>query len=188
MLTHAGTRELRTDRLTLRRFVLSDADVMFQNYAADGRVARFLSWEPYESVEGVHAFLARLIEEYRCKDYYHWAMEWEGQIIGSISVTELDEKNGCCEVGYCIGYGYWNRGFTSEALKAVMGFLFLDVNMHRIIAKHDGENSASGAVMKKCGMAYEGRLREHYCRHDGSYGDALVYGILKKEFLGGAGK
>ena len=188
MLTYTGTREILTDRLTLRRFLLSDAEQMFQNYAADGRVTRFLTWEPYKSVEGVRAFLIGMMEEYRHKDYYHWAMEWEGQIIGSISVTALDEKNGCCEVGYCIGYDYWNRGFTTEALKAVMGFLFLDVNMHRITAKHDTENPASGAVMKKCGMKVEGRLREHYCRHDGSYGDAVVYGILKKEFLGGAGE
>ncbi|MBC8560159.1 GNAT family N-acetyltransferase [Fumia xinanensis] len=53
-----GTRELRTGRLTLRRFVLPDADVMFQNYAADGRVTRFLSWEPYQSAEEVRRFVA----------------------------------------------------------------------------------------------------------------------------------
>lgn len=56
MLAHTGTREILTDRLTLRRFLLSDAEQMFQNYAADGRVTRFLTWEPYKSVEDVRVF------------------------------------------------------------------------------------------------------------------------------------
>lgn len=50
--------------------------------------------------------------------------------------------------------------------------------MHRVMAKHDVENPASGEVMKKCGMTYEGRLKEYYLRHDGTYSDALVYGII----------
>lgn len=183
-----GTRELRTGRLTLRRFVLPDADVMFQNYAADGRVTRFLSWEPYQSAEEVRRFVASVIGAYGREDFYHWAIEFEGQIVGSISAIGIDERNGCCEVGYCIACDQWNRGITTEALKAAMSFLFAEVGFRRITAKHDIENLASGAVMKKCGMLYEGRLREHYRRHDGSYGDALAYGILKKEFLGGAGE
>lgn len=63
-----------------------------------------------------------------------------------------------------------------------MNFLFNGVGMHRITAKHDIENPVSGKAMQKCGMKYEGKLREHYLRHDGTYSDSLVYGILKNEF------
>lgn len=61
-----------------------------------------------------------------------------------------------------------------------MNFLFQEVGIHRITAKHDAENPSSGKVMQKCNMVYEGRLRDYYLRHDGTYSDSLVYGILKK--------
>lgn len=60
--------------------------------------------------------------------------------------------------------------------------------MHRIMAKHDIENPTSGEVMKKCGMTYEGRFKEFYLRHDGTYSDALVYGIVRCDLKGKVNK
>lgn len=182
MLQHKGTCELKSDRMKLRRFILSDAKSMYKNYATDERVTRFLSWTPYVCVEDVESFLQSVLEEYNRPDTYHWAIEVDGEIIGSISTISIDEKNCSCEVGYCVAYDYWNRGITSEALRMVIRFLFEEVEMHRIMAKHDVDNPASGKVMQKCGMTYEGILREHYLRHDGIFSDALVYGILRREF------
>lgn len=182
MLTHKGTTELKSERITLRRFVLSDAKSMYKNYATDERVTRFLPWTPYTCVADVESFIQSVIEEYERLDMYHWVIDVDGEVIGSISTTSIDEKNCSCEVGYCIAYDCWNKGFTSEALGLIMKFLFEEVSMNRIMAKHDVENPASGRVMQKCGMAYEGRLLEHYKRHDGTFSDSLVYGILKKEF------
>jgi len=182
MLQHKGTKELKSERLTLRQFSPSDAQYMYKNYATDERVTRFLSWRPYTCVEDVEKFLASVIEEYNRLDTYHWAIEVAGEVIGSISTIDIDEKNCGCEVGYCIAYDYWNKGVTTEALKLVLKFLFNEVDMHRIMAKHDVDNPASGKVMQKCGMTYEGRMRERYLRHDGTFSDSLVYGILKREF------
>ncbi|GAE86983.1 GNAT family N-acetyltransferase [Acetivibrio straminisolvens] len=182
MLAHKGTKEIDTKRLKLRKYTLLDAASMYKNYAADERVARFLSWKPYKSIEEVEAFLSDMIGKYECKDVYHWAIEMNREVIGSISTISIDEKNCNCELGYCIGYDYWNKGIATEAMLAVMNFLFNEVGMHRITAKHDVENPASGRVMQKCNMTYEGKLRGHYLRHDGTYSDALVYGIIKNEF------
>jgi len=179
MLKHKGTQELFTERLRLRRYNISDAGNMFKNYASDARVTKFLSWKPYKSVKDVENYLTGVISKYVSQDVYHWAIEINGEIIGSISVMSVDERNHNCEIGYCIGYDYWSKGITSEALSAVMTFLFKEVGMHRIFAKHDVENPASGKVMQKCNMMYEGRLREHYLRHDGTYSDALVYSSLQ---------
>jgi len=155
---------------------------MYKNYATDERVTKFLTWKPYKSIEDIETFLSDVINKYTCRSVYHWAIEINNEIIGGISTVSIDEKNNNCELGYCIGYDYWNKGITSEALSAVMNFLFNEVGMHRITAKHDIENPASGKVMQKCNMTYEGKLREHYLRHDGTFSDALVYGILKNEF------
>lgn len=183
MLIHKGTKDLSTKRLKLRKFTLSDATCMYKNYATDERVTKFLFWKPYKSIQDIEIFLSDTINEYISQNVYHWAIEINNEIIGSISTISIDEKNCNCEIGYCIGYDYWNKGITSEALSAVMNFLFKEVGMHRIMAKHNIENPASGKVMQKCNMTYEGKLREHYLRNDGTYSDSLVYSILKKEFL-----
>jgi ribosomal-protein-alanine N-acetyltransferase len=182
MLVHKGTQELCTKRLKLRKYTLSDAAYMYRNYADDERVTKFLSWKPYKNIEDIKTFLSERINEYASKNVYHWAIEIKNEIIGSISVISIDEKNCNCEIGYCIGFDYWNQGITGEALSTIMNFLFNEVGMHRITAKHDIDNPASGKVMLKCNMTYEGNLRKYYLRHDGTYSDALVYSILKNEY------
>lgn len=181
MLNHVGTKEIRTSRLLLRKYSLSDIDDMFKNYANDERVTKYLSWKAYNNAEDIRPFLEMVLQDYEKESTYNWAIEYEGEMIGSISVMSVDDLRNNCEVGYCIGYDYWNKGITSEALAAVIEFLFEEVGMHRVLAKHDVENPASGEVMKKCGMTYEGRFREYYLRYDGSYSDAIVYGVVNEE-------
>ena len=180
MLNHKGTKEIHTNRLLLRKYRISDAKEMFENYASDERVTKYMPWKAYNKVSDVSSFLESAIREYEKASTYHWAIEYEGKMIGGISATVNDMRNNC-EVGYCIGYDFWNKGITSEALAAIITFLFDEVGMHRIMAKHDIENPASGEVMKKCGMTYEGRFTEYYLRHDGTYSDALVYGIVNEK-------
>jgi ribosomal-protein-alanine N-acetyltransferase len=62
-------------------------------------------------------------------------------------------------IGYCIGRKWWHSGITSEALESVIQFLIEEVGLNRIESRHDPRNPNSGAVMKKCGMKYEGTLR-----------------------------
>ncbi len=181
-MEHKGTRDLKSNRLTLRKFEISDAPSMFKNYASDIRVTKFLSWKAYEKVEDIENYLRVVTPNNNNETVYNWAITLNNEVIGSISVISLDNKNHSCEIGYCVGYNYWNKGFTTEALNIVLDYLFNIVGMNRIFAKHDIDNMASGEVMKKCNMKYEGRLREHYLRHDGTYSDSLVYGIIKSEY------
>ena len=180
MLNHKGTKEIRTNRLLLRKYRLSDAEEMFENYANDDRVTKYLPWKPYSNPADVIPFLEMTIKKYEEISTYNWAIIYQGSVIGGISAMSIDTMRNNCEVGYCIGYDFWNKGITSEALAAVIAFLFDEVGMHRIMAKHDIENPASGEVMKKCGMTYEGRFKEYYLRHDSTYSDALVYGIVNE--------
>ena len=71
----------------------------------------------------------------------------------------------------------------SEAVHKVIGYLFKEVGMHRIVAAHDPNNPASGKVMEKCGMTREGLLRHQIRRCDGTYADLVYYGILEDEYL-----
>lgn len=182
MFEHKGTQTLRTERLILRKYQLSDAQDMFKNYAADERVTKFLSWPPYTNTADIEEFLRERIAEYADPSNYHWAIEMNGEMIGSISVIGGSDYHRNCEIGYCLGYEFWNKGIMAESLAAVIKFLFEEVGMNRIIAKHNEKNPASGRVMQKCGMTHEATFREHYHMNDGNYYDSILYRILRSEY------
>ena len=84
MITHKGTQMLRTERLTLRRFFMDDAQAMFENWANDERVTRDLTWLPHESPEFTRQLLAGWCAAYDNLSTYNWAIIYEGTPIGNI--------------------------------------------------------------------------------------------------------
>jgi ribosomal-protein-alanine N-acetyltransferase len=82
-----------------------------------------------------------------------------------------------------MGYDYWNKGLMTETLRCVLEYLFNQVGMNRVEAIYEPENPASGRVMQKCGMQYEGTLRQFFLCRDGTYADGRLCAILKEEFL-----
>lgn len=182
MLTHKGTQTLHTERLTLRRFTPDDAQAMFDNWAKDGRVTRYLTWSPHPSPEATQELLRLWCDAYENPGTYNWAMVYEGTLIGNISVTHMDEKSEWAELGYCMGYAYWNKGLMPEAVKAVIAFLFTQVLVNRIAITHAVKNPASGRVAQKCGFTFEGTKREYYQSSTGEFLDISDYGILRREW------
>ena len=183
MVKHQGTVVLETSRLLLRPFVLEDGEAMFRNWASDSEVTKYLTWPPHGSVEITQGLLSQWVADYQSKDFYQWAIvlkEQSMEPIGSISVVAHNSQVGKAEIGYCIGRSWWHQGITSEALQAVMDFLFDRVGMNRLEARHDPRNPHSGNVMKKCGMVYEGTLRQSDCNNQGLC-DACLYALLAEE-------
>ena len=182
MLTHKGTQTIDTPRLILRRAVREDAEPMFRNWASDDAVTKFLTWPTYQSVESAYPILNMWVNNYEKDDYYHWMIVLKelGEPIGSISVVNQRDDIAEAEIGYCIGKAWWHRGIMTEALTAVMDYLFDEVGMNRIEAKHDVNNPHSGAVMKKCGMRYEGTSRQSDRNNQGIC-DLVTYGILRSD-------
>ncbi|GAB6108176.1 GNAT family N-acetyltransferase [Fusibacter bizertensis] len=183
-LTHKGTRIITTERLTLRPFRLSDAEDMYNNWASDPEVARFLTWPAHEHVEITKEILSIWCGQYEYDNVYNWAIELnaEKQAIGGISVVAKSENDLSCEIGYCISRKLWGKGIVTEAFKAVIEYLFLEVGMNRIVAKHDTKNPASGRVMQKSGLIFEGISREVKCRGNDFY-DLANYAIINNQFL-----
>ncbi len=155
---------------------------MYQNWASDPEVTRYLTWPTHTDETVSRAILEEWVTYYRNERYYQWAIvpkENGNAPIGSIAVMSLNDEVQKATIGYCIGRAWWHRGFTSEALSAVIRFLFQDVGVHRIDAYHDPRNPHSGAVMKKCGMTYEGTFRQSDRNNQGIC-DASWYAILKE--------
>ena len=182
-MQHKGTAGIDTSRLVLRQFEASDAQAMFDNWASDPEVTRFLTWEPHESVDASSAILDEWVRSYARPDFYQWAIELRelGQPVGAISVVNVNESVSSFEIGYCIGRRWWRQGITSEALLAVIDYLFAEVGALRICADHDSRNPNSGRVMRHCGMTYEGTLRRA-CRSNAGIGDMCVHSILRSEW------
>lgn len=182
-MRHCGTQRLETDRLILRRFVPEDADAMYENWASDEEVTRYLMWSAHSSREISRSVIEDWVSSYADERCYQWAVVLKDngeKPIGSIGVVCMDEEISMAHIGYCIGRAWWRQGITSEALSAVMDFLFDTVEVNRIESKHDPRNPNSGRVMAKCGMKYEGTLRSSDWNNQGIC-DACYYGLLRNE-------
>ena len=117
-----GTQTLQTDRLILRRFVESDAEAMFQNWASSAENLTYVTWDPHPDVEVTRNSIRNWVTSYTNPNYYKWAIclkENPEKVIGDISIVTIDENDSSCEIGYVLGKAYWGRGIMTEALKTV---------------------------------------------------------------------
>ncbi|BED93121.1 MAG: GNAT family N-acetyltransferase [Candidatus Paraimprobicoccus trichonymphae] len=180
MLIHIGTQKIETERLILRKFKFLDADVMFKNWASDPENCKYLFWKEHKDIDETKKILSNWISNYERKDYYRWAicLKRTKELIGGIDIILIFEHIDCVEFGYVLSKKYWNRGIMTEAFKAAQNFMFKKVNCHRIQAKHDVRNLASGKVMKKTGMEFEGILRKLCKSNIGEWVDVSLYSIL----------
>ena len=181
-LEHKGSVLIQGRRIILQPFKVSDAFFMFRNWANDPDVTRYMTWFPHKDIQETESVISMWEDSYSRADFYQWAilLRQIDEPIGSIGVVRLDEEGKSCELGYCIGKAFWHQGYTSEALKEVLKFLFEQVKFEKITARHDIRNPHSGDVMKKCGMKYEGTLRQSDWNNQGVC-DACWYALLKCE-------
>ncbi|CAM3153293.1 GNAT family N-acetyltransferase [Streptobacillus felis] len=177
-------KKIETERLILRRFKVEDAQNMFDNWASIEENVKFL-WPVHKNVEETRSLLELWVKEYDEKKCFKWAITLKESpeiVIGDISVVEIKEKIKSADIGYILSKKYWNLGYMSEALEAVINYLFLEEDFNRIEAKYDIRNTASGKVMEKAGMKFEGILRESVLSNSG-IGDLAVCSILRKEYM-----
>ena len=183
-MNHLGTRELATERLTLRRFEIEDAENMFYNWANDPEVTKYLTWPAHENVEVTESIVKDWVSKYDDKEFYQWAIELNDleQPIGSISAVKIDNKIESVEIGYCIGQKFWHKGYATEALTEIIRFFIAEVGAGRVCARHDSNNPNSGKVMAAAGMEYEGTLRRADINNLGIC-DAVVYSKIRSAAL-----
>jgi len=179
-----GTQTIETKRLILRKINLRDTEDMFKNWASDEDVAKYLTWQAHKDVSVTKTVIESFIERQNDLDYFAWCIEWKEnhQVIGTIDIVKLDKQYETAEMGYCISREYWGKGIMTEALLAVEEFLFDRVDLNRIQAKHHVDNPASGKVMSKCGMQFEGVQRKASKDNMGDFCDVATYAILKSDW------
>jgi ribosomal-protein-alanine N-acetyltransferase len=184
-MNNLGTQRIETERLVLRKFNLSDAQDMFDNWVNNSAVCKYLTWEPHGNIEVTKDVIKSWLTEYETGEAYNWVIELKGEqkAVGSVTVIAMSQKHQSCELGYCLGENYWDKGIMTEAVKTVISFLFEKVGLHRIQAQYDTQNMASGKVLEKSGMKLEGTLRHRRIRKDGSRADGNIVAILYDDWM-----
>jgi ribosomal-protein-alanine N-acetyltransferase len=95
-------------------------------------------------------------------------------VVGSIGLFDIDHGSDSCEIGYSLGSRWWGKGYATEAVMAVLDFAFGTMCAHRVQATYHPDNIASKKVLEKCGMKYEGIMRDAQKNPDGSFSDLVI--------------
>lgn len=174
---------LETEHLNLRLFEQKDIDDVYE-YCSDAEVTKYMPFATYKSRQDAVERIKFCLESYeKVERPILWAIEYKenGKLIGGIDFVKWDEKANCAEIGYILNRNYWNKGIMTEAVREVIKFGFEKMNLNRIEISCDERNIASSRVMEKCGLKYEGTLRQKvYIK--GEYVSLNIYSILKEEY------
>lgn len=174
---------LQTERLTLRRLMVSDALDMFE-YSKNPEVTRYLTWDAHPDVMYTREYLQYLGTHYNVGDFFDWGviLTSEDKMIGTCGFTRFDYNNNSGEIGYVINPAYRGQGIADEAVRTVMQFGFETLKLNRIEAKFMEGNTASLRVMEKTGMQLEGYHRSAMLIK-GGYRTIGVCAILRDEYF-----
>jgi RimJ/RimL family protein N-acetyltransferase len=173
---------LHTERLTLRPFVAADA-------AAVQRLAGVL--EVAQSTLNIpHPYPDGAAERWIGSHAEHFAhgremvcaitLRGTGELAGAVGLV-LEPAHARGELGYWIARPRWGTGIATEAARSLTTFGFRSLGLNRIHAEHFGTNPASGRVMQKLGMQFEGIRRQHIRRWD-RFHDLAAYAVLREDW------
>lgn len=179
---------LYTSRLILRAFRREDARRV-RELAGVFEIADTTGHMPHPYLEGMaEEWIGERGQEFASGVGATFAITLRetGDVIGAISLS-MYSPHPIAELGYWVGVPYWNHGYTTEAARAVLEYAFAELKLNRVYASYFPRNPASGRVMEKVGMKYEGTLRQHFVRWDKPE-DLVYYGILKTEWDGQASR
>ena len=144
-------RSLETERLILRAIRREDTQTIFENWANDPEVTRYMQWCPHESVDVTHRIMDAWLEDYKNDDCFRYGIERRSdhELMGMIDVVRIDD--GVPVIGYCSGKRYWGNGYMTEALNAVLRELF-SAGYEAVTISAVKENIGSNRVIQKAGL------------------------------------
>lgn len=174
--------ELLTNRLLLRKLQVADVSSLVKyanNKAVSGNVLNIP--HPYTEDDAI-CWLNFVREGFKTGERFVFAivLKESDEFIGAVGLHRNGKHNGA-EMGYWLGESFWNKGYATEAARAVLKFGFEELNLHKIYATHFTDNIASGKVMLRNGMIKEGEWKEHYKIGD-AYKSVIQYRLLKSEY------
>ena len=162
---------------------MEDVPLYYQRIGSSAEVTKYMLFSPHRDISESVASVEKALRRYREGKCYRFciALRETDELIGIMEALRFDEETSSCSFAYMLGKDFWGKGYGTEALTAVFGFLFTKMEIQRIEADHMAENAASGAVMRKAGMAHTGFIAGKY-EKNGVLHDAHVYAITRQQY------
>jgi len=173
---------LEAGRVRLRALSDQDIDALFTIFS-NPEVMRYWSFTPLIDRDAAGALLNSTREGFERR----WLMKWgvalrdSDEVIGTVTLINLDFTHLRAEIGYALGRAFWGKGYIQEALRLLIEYAFQQLELHRIEADVDPRNAASIRTLERLGFKREGFLRERW-QVGGEIQDALFYGLLRPEW------
>lgn len=182
-MRNLGTKELKTERLVLRRIKIEDAQDMFERFASREECSRYFPWSAVTDLESYKNRVAVWVENYQDDLYFQWIIEWKEtkDVIGIVNLHGVKEEEQSAETSYILAPDFWGKGVMTEALQRVLEFAFMEVGFNRVEADVFYGNEASERVLLKRGMKQEGVARDKYFK-DEKFVDAVSYAMLRRDW------
>lgn len=144
---------LKTERLLLRAIKRTDAQDIYDNWASDPEVTKYLTWNAHDNVDTTKAIVEVWLEDYKNPETYRYGIELAGydHLIGMIDIVGFIDE--CPVIGYVLGKSFWNKGYMTEAFSVVIQDIF-SKGYEKILIEADVRNCSSNRVIQKCGFTF----------------------------------
>jgi ribosomal-protein-alanine N-acetyltransferase len=174
--------EIRTKDLILRKLRISDAADIFE-YASRPEASLYTIWDRHRSKKDTVAFLKYADARAKKGLPVSWAVvhKKDKRVIGTAGIEDYSPAHKCAGLGYALSPDYWNRGYTTEAVGAIIEFTYKKLGLNRVEAVCAIDNKPSARVMEKCGLKYEGILRQRIVTAKGKVHDVKIYAITAED-------
>jgi ribosomal-protein-alanine N-acetyltransferase len=173
---------LRTARLVLRQITEADGEGLFAIFGS-AEVTEFYLWEAFTDVAQGHELAASSAALFASREAIRWGLTLPGvpHIIGTCGYGRWSQENQYSVLGYDLARPYWGKGLMSEAVAAVLGVGFEQMNLHRVEATVMTGNTASEAVLTRAGFQREGLLRDRVLKA-GQFRGVSMFGLTRPDW------
>ena len=176
---------LETERLSLRQLHFSDAKALFA-ILSDEEVTRFYDDDPFTEILQAREQLEAWENGFRAKRIIRWGitLRENNHLIGTCGYYGFHRLHAYASIGYELAQSYWRQGIMTEALNAIIGFGFRDIDLNRIQAVVMPKNKGSEKMLEKMGFQKEGILREYENWGKKGHVDVSMFSVLRQEYDG----
>jgi [ribosomal protein S5]-alanine N-acetyltransferase len=170
--------------IRLRGIRENDVDALFHLFS-EPEVMRYWSRGPMTARQEAVDYAQNILEGFVRRDLLTWiiADAESDTMIGSTTLYEINPLHARAGLGYALMPAFWGKGLAREAATLALCYGFLELDLHRIEADTEPNNTRSNRLLESLGFQREGLLRERF-RHPDGIQDSLIFGILKSEWLG----
>lgn len=185
-----GFRRLVCERLPLREPHVSDATDLFA-FCSDPESCRYADWQPHTDKSDSRAYISWLKKQMRTERgrvcTWFAALKDSQKVIGTVSIVDTDYSGHIVTVGYTFSGEYQHHGYATEAVTALLDYLFRQRDIARVQAKVMPQNLPSIRLLERVGMRQEGLLKQGaFCKT--TCVDVFLYAVTREEWLSRVGK